>query len=148
MTSLFSAGKRTRTSGSRYNESFYSFLNTSGWPSVKRVRDFWEGWFTQYPEDKKAAVAARFRSLDDHPHISAFLELFTFAVLRRSGYELEVEPPVGDLALEFLTKGEPKSSSFYVECTATGRHRSQVGKEALAASRSMSLLSGSKSPAV
>lgn len=133
MTNLFSVVERTRVSGRRYNESSYSFLNTSAWPSVRRVREFWEGWFTEYPEDKRMALAARFRSLDDHAQLSAFLELFTFAVLRRSGYELQVEPPAGDLALEFLTKGEAGHPSFYVECTATGRHKSQVGEDALEA---------------
>jgi len=133
MTHLFSIDERTRISGSRYNESKYSFLDTSSWPSIERVRHFWESWFEQYPEDKKSALAARFRSRDDHPHLSAFLELFVFAFLQRSGYELAVDPPSGGLALDFLAYNKSKEPLFYVECTATGRHRSQLGADALEA---------------
>lgn len=133
MSTLFSSVERTRMTGSRYNESHYPFLNTSAWPSVERVRNFWEQWFAAYPEEKKTALAARFRSSDDHPHVSALLELFMFAVLKQSGYELEVEPPVGDLALEFLTAERPPTTSFYVECTATGRRQLDVGLDALEA---------------
>lgn len=131
MTTLFGEGPRTRMTGRRYSEPACSFLNTSAWPSVERVRGFWEHWFQEYPEDKQVALAARFRSSDDHPHLSALLELFTYAALRRSGYQLQVEPPIGDLALDFLIIADPTHQSFYVECTATGRQKVEVGADAL-----------------
>lgn len=110
-------------SGGRYNEPSYSFLDSSGWPSVGHVREFWEGWFAQYPDDKKAGLAARFQSYDDHPHLSAFLELFTFAVLKRADYDVEVEPQAGTPVLEFLAEAATGDPRFYVECTATGQAR-------------------------
>ncbi len=125
---LFSAGERTRISGARYNEPHYSFLDTSGWPSVERVREFWEQWFSQYPEDRKAAMAGRFQAHDDHTHLSAFLELFTFAVLRRTGFDVEVEIPIGSHAIDFHAArvGGP---TFYAECTATGRRAAQASAD-------------------
>jgi hypothetical protein len=122
---LFSTGERTRTGGSRYNESSYSFLDTSGWPSVERVRDFWEGWFCWYADDRKAALAGRFQAHDDHTHLSAFLELFTFAALKQVGFEVEVEVPVGSLAVDFRAT-KPTGPTFYAECTATGRRAAQA----------------------
>ena len=129
MTQLFSSGPRARASGGRYNEPNYSFLDSSAWPSVDRVREFWEGWFAQYPDDKKAGLAARFRSFDDHPHLSAFLELFTFAVLKRGGYDLEVEPPAGTRALEFLASKATGDLAYYVECTTTGQRASEASAD-------------------
>ncbi len=129
MTKLFDSGPRTRASGRRYNEPIYSFLNSSAWRSVERVREFWEGWFAQYPDDKKEGLAARFQSYDDHPHLSAFLELFTFAVLKRADYNVEVEPPAGARALEFLATEARGDLKFYVECTATGQPRADASAD-------------------
>lgn len=107
----------------------YSFLDRSTWPSVGRLREFWEGWFSQYPQSKQRALAARIKSLDNHFHLSAVHELLMFAILRQLGYELEVEPPVGDRALEFLASGN--DARFYVECTVTGS--ASPGRDALEA---------------
>lgn len=130
MTQLFDTGERTRTTSRKYNEPMYSFLNTSAWPSVERVRQFWEGWFAQYDDGKKPGLAARFRSYDDHPHLSAFLELFTFAVLKGAGYEVEIEPPAGSRALEFLASMKERDLKLYAECTATGRRVAEAGADA------------------
>jgi len=121
---LFDERTRSRTSPRRYNEPMYSFLSTSGWPSIERVRDFWENWFRQYPDEKKAGLAARFRS-HDHGHLSAMLELFTFAALKQSGCDLLVEPKAGDRSLEFLAS-RPGHSDFLVECTVTGQRASEA----------------------
>jgi hypothetical protein len=129
MVQLFGSGPRDRNSGSRYNEPTYAFLDSSAWPSVRRVREFWEGWFEQYPDDKKGSLAARFQSYRNHPHLSAFLELFTFAVLKRAGYDLEVEPPAGTRALEFLAEAATGDPRFYVECTATGQARADASTD-------------------
>jgi len=128
-TRLFSSGARTRTSSRRYNEPTYSFLNTSGWPSVARVREFWEGWFAHYDEDKKPALAARFQSANNHILLSAFLELFTFAVLRRAEYSVQIDPPAGTRTLDFLASSG-HGPTFYAECTATGRRVAEVGEDA------------------
>jgi len=65
MTLLFSPSQRARTTSKRYNEPMYAFLDASAWPSVGRVREFWEGWFSQYDDVKKPAkdLIARFGSL-------------------------------------------------------------------------------------
>jgi hypothetical protein len=99
----------------------YSFLNTSAWPSVERVRQFWEGWFAQYDDNKRPGLAARFQSYDHHTHLSAFLELFAFAILKRAGCHVEIEPSIGSLALDLLASMDARDLTFYTECTATGR---------------------------
>jgi len=129
MTTLFTQGERTRKTSHRYNESNYSFLDSSGWKSVSRVRDFWEGWFALYDEDKKHAVARRFQSADNHTHLSAFVELLTFAVLKHGNYQIVCEPPIGELALDFHAARDDVPS-FYAECTATGRPVSKVSVDA------------------
>jgi hypothetical protein len=130
MTRLFSSGERTRITSRRYNEAVYSFLDTSAWPSVDRVREFWDAWFSQYDNVKKPGLAARFQSYDNHQHLSAFLELFTFAVLRRSGFDIEIEPRVGKRALEFFASMNERDLKFYVECTATGQRAAQASADA------------------
>ncbi|MCH7577799.1 MAG: hypothetical protein IH822_08385, partial [Chloroflexi bacterium] len=120
MMRLFSSYERTRTSSRRYNEPIYSFLDASAWPSIARIREFWEGWFSQYDEDKKPALAGRFQSADNHNLLSAFLELFTFAVLKRTGYSSQIDVPVGTRTLDFLASSSD-GPTFYAECTATGR---------------------------
>jgi len=130
MTRLFSSGERTRTVSRRYNEPMYPFLDRSAWPSVGRVRQFWESWFSQYDGAKKPGLAARFQSYDNHPHLSAFLELFTFAVLKHSGYEIEIEPPAGSRALEFFASMNERDLKFYVECTATGQRAAEASADA------------------
>jgi hypothetical protein len=129
LTTLFSSVARSRSSGGRYNEPIYSFLDSSARPSVASIREFWESWFAQYPDDKKAALAARFQSYDNHPHLSAFLELFTFAVLKHAGYDLEVEPSAGTRALEFFASMATGDLKYYVECTTTGQRASDASAD-------------------
>ena len=133
MTRLFNSGQRTLTTSRTYNEPMYKFLDTSAWPSVDRVREFWEGWFSLYDDAKKPGLAARFQSYDNHPHLSAFLELFTFVVLRRAGCQVEVEPSVGKWALEFLARMNQRDLQFYCECTATGQRAEEASADALEA---------------
>ncbi len=84
-----------------------------------RLRDYWTEWFEQYDGNKKDLVA-RFRSPIPHAHLSAFLELFTFAVPKRSAYGVAVAPAAKNHALDFLASRDT-GVSFYVECTATGQ---------------------------
>ena len=129
MMRLFSSGERTLSITRRYNEPMYSFLDASAWPSVERVREFWEGWFSQYVSVKRPDLAARFQSRDNHQHLSAFLELITFAILGRAGFEIEIEPSVGKFALEFLATMNERKLKFYCECTATGQRAEEAGAD-------------------
>lgn len=108
----------------------YAFLNTSAWPSVEQVRQFWEGWFAKYEDNKKPRLAARFRSRNDHTHLSAFLELFAFALLKRAGYDVESDPPVGSRHLEFLASMSARGLTFYTECTAVARKKKEASADA------------------
>lgn len=116
---LFDSYERTRIASQRHGEGTYGFLNSSAWPSMERLRDYWEEWFQQYDGDKKD-LAARFGSRIQHAYLSAFVELFTFAILKRSAYDVAVAPAAKKYALDFLVSRDD-GLSFYVECTATGQ---------------------------
>ncbi len=118
-TRLFDSYERTRIASRRHGEGTYGFLNSSAWPSMERLRDYWEEWFAQYEGDKKD-LAARFGSPIEHAYLSAFVELFTFAILKRSAYDVAVAPAAKNYALDFLASRD-NGVSFYVECTATGQ---------------------------
>jgi hypothetical protein len=121
---LFDSGERTRIAVRRHNEGSYAFLNSCAWPSIARVRAYWEAWFTEYDGDRKD-LASRFRSPMKHPHLSAFLELFTFACLKRANCEVRVAPKLAQYSLDFLASNRNSGLSFYAECTATGTSREE-----------------------
>src|SRR5581483_9134664 len=73
--------------------------------------------------------AARIQSRTNHPHTSAFWELWTFAILAQAGFAIEVEPPAGRYALDYLTHLD--AVSFYVECTAIGQDAALAGSARL-----------------
>src|SRR5215213_9614191 len=94
MESLFSSYERTRLTSRDIDEPKYHFLDTSAWPSVQRVREFWQGWFDLIPSGpKKVALAKGIQDRDDHKHLSHTAELFFFAALNRGGWGPELEPP-------------------------------------------------------
>jgi hypothetical protein len=133
MDSLFSASPVREYRVRRYSESVYHFLDVSAWPSFNRLRTQWDRWFAQYPENKRAALASRFQSPIEHQHLSAAMELFTFGVLRQCGFEVEVEPQIGNYLLEFLATAGPNGAECYVECTVTGQSKTEASSDALEA---------------
>ena len=126
-TRLFDSYERTRITPRRHGEGTYGFLNSSAWPSMERLRDYREGWFEQYDGDRKD-LATRFGSPIKHAHLSAFLELFTFAVLKRSACAVAVAPAARNYNLDFLASRDT-GVSLYVECTATGQSAADVAAD-------------------
>jgi hypothetical protein len=108
---------RTRTRSRLYNEPKYTFLDTSGLGWVIRLRDFWEAWFKRYPQEHRAKLAGSFKSPNDHVHVSALTELFSFAALSQAGLDVEVQHPQGRFNLDLASASPP----LFVECTVTGQ---------------------------
>jgi hypothetical protein len=99
-------------------EPLFAYLNRSSRPSMTRVRELLEGWFSRYPQDSQSELRTRFRSLDDIQHRGAFFELYMHALLSHLGYHVEAHPiiPAASTRPEFLVyKGSVPI--FYLEAT-------------------------------
>lgn len=71
-------------------EGPFHYLNLTARPKAGPVRDLIEAWVQEYPADRRARIRGELR--DDDKFHDAFFELFTHALLRKVGYEVEVEP--------------------------------------------------------
>lgn len=101
-----------------HTEPLFGYLNRSARPSMARIRELLEGWFSRCPQESQAELRTRFRSSDDIHHRGAFFELYMHALLLRLGYHVEAHPiiPTAPTHPEFLVckEGTPM---FYLEAT-------------------------------
>jgi len=63
-------------------------------PPLFAAREEILSWLEEAPEPFKTQWKSRLTSPDDHPHLSARLELFLHHYLRSSGWQLEIEPSI------------------------------------------------------
>jgi hypothetical protein len=112
---LFDDCQRTDASPARDIEPSFNFLNRSAGAFWDNVRSELERWYAEYP-DASCDLRSRFQDSDEHQHLAAWWELYTYTVFRRLGYEVEVHPPMSASTKnpDFLISRE--STSFYVEC--------------------------------
>ncbi len=115
---LFDQVARADRRPRRQNESSFDYMNTSARPGIGAIRNLLEKWFDQLPEAAKADIRGRFRDRDDVQHKSSFYELFWYALLRCSGYDVEIHPTVANVSAnpDFLA-GRNGVSQFYLEAT-------------------------------
>lgn len=101
-----------------HSEPLFSYLNRSARPSMTRVRELMENWFSRYPQDGQYELRARFRSPDDIQHKGAFFELYMHALLSHLGYRVEAHPAIllSSTHPEFLVHKEGVPI-FYLEAT-------------------------------
>jgi len=102
----------------RHTEPLLDYLNRSARPSMERIRNILEEWFSRYPSGGRDELRTRFRSSDDMGHQSAFFELYVHELLLKLGYFVENHPNVPDRKThpEFLIfHGE--NPIFYLEAT-------------------------------
>lgn len=101
-----------------HTEPLYEYLNRSARPSMNRVRDLLEGWFSNLPSDAKNEIKSRFRSSDDIQHQSAFFEIYLHALFSKLGFQIEIHPEIPGQTThpEFLVLKEEKPV-FYIEAT-------------------------------
>lgn len=101
-----------------HTEPLYEYLNCSARPSMERVRNLLEDWFSNYPSDAQNELRTRFRASDDIQHRSAFFEIYLHALLSKLGFHIEIHPeiPGQPTRPEFLVlrEGNP---IFYLEAT-------------------------------
>jgi hypothetical protein len=101
----------------RPTEDRYEYVSESRRPEIARARALLDAWFSEYPADAQASLAARFRGGE---FIPAFFELYVFTLLRLQGYRPVVLEPAPhraaraapDFAIEL-----PDGRTCYVEAT-------------------------------
>jgi len=90
-TSLFDPARvSTDRRPARETEDRYEYLSWSGRPEIAAVRTCLEGWFTDYPDEAKAMLAARFQGEE---LTAALFELYVFTLLKTQGHFPEVIEP-------------------------------------------------------
>jgi hypothetical protein len=113
-----------------HTEPHFNYLNRSARPSMIRIRQRLKSWFREYPSQTQAELEARFRSLDDIQHRSAFFELYLHALLIQLDFQIRVHPeiPESDTHPEFLVfrVGKP---IFYLEATFSRQGPAQVKRD-------------------
>ena len=105
-----------------HTEPLYEYLNRSARPSMERVRDLLEGWFSYLPSDAKNEIRSRFRSSDDIQHQSAFFEIYLHALFSKLGFQIEIHPEIPGQTThpEFLVSKEEKPVSYIEATLASG----------------------------
>ena len=113
---LFSDDERTFTGPRPYAEPSYEYLDRSARPEAAAIRQTVSSWYRKYPEDGKADLTSRFKSLDDLQHKSAAFELYLHEIFRRLGCSLVVHPKTGSARAtrpDFLV--DSGFTKFYLE---------------------------------
>jgi len=95
---LFDHIERTYKNPALHTENLFSFYNRSASPGAEKVRELFENWFNQYPDEKKRIFAKKIRQ-DFYP---SFFELFTYSLLRMCFEDVVVEPGIGNKTPDFF----------------------------------------------
>ena len=103
------------------NEKIHEFLEREGRPEAAPIRDWIEHWYDQLPSNKQRDIRGRMRSGDDLQFTTAYFELQMFAMLKRMGCDITVEPRLADGRYnpDFLARRDDEA--FYVEATVCGQ---------------------------
>jgi len=115
---LFDEMARDYIGPALYAEPMFDYLNRCARLECKRIRNLLEQWFRNFPSESQDELRARFRSKDDRQHLAAFFELYLHELLSKSGFSVEIHPPVSNKAthpdFKILKDGKPL---FYLEAT-------------------------------
>lgn len=114
---LFSNVERTDLRGSDYGENPYRYLNVSGRPMARRIREFLSAAFAHYPTDAQLDIKRRLMANRPDAHLAALLELVVFAFLKRQGHDVEVHPAVAGTSARPDFGVRTASGTILVECT-------------------------------
>jgi len=113
---LFSDIVRTKFDTAKYSEPYFSYLDQSARLEANKVRELLEIWFQGYPDDGKLEFKSRFCSPKNLSFLSAFFELYLYALLTKLGYRVKDHPLIKgtDKRPDFLAERE-EEPSFYLE---------------------------------
>lgn len=116
---LFSQGRRTDPSPSRYGEDSFSFLDRVDQKFWQRIRSELERWFAEYPADDAGDLRARFRDKDPAQHFGSWWELYLHRLFSQLQFEVAVHPKLEGVSgrPDFRISGP--DGSFLVEAAAT-----------------------------
>lgn len=109
------AGQRPR----RYGEPIYAYYRDSERAGVVAIRDLFEEWFREIPQNEQLDLQQRFRSPIERHHRSAMFELFLHHFLLRCGFQVEFHPDVPGVTRhpDFLVSRDEREL-FYLEAIA------------------------------
>lgn len=118
---LFDHGiTRLKTDPARHVHDGFTYINESARPEMAAIRDLWESWFAEYPDDAKARLRERFRGSE---YDSAAFELYVHALLLAHGYSVTVHAPDPGASTEPLPDfGVTLSDGTVVDVEACGVH--------------------------
>lgn len=125
---LFDDIDRTYLRPAAHVDTNYTYLNRSGRPAARKVREQLESWWARYPEEHRAEHRRRFET----HFASAFYELLLHELMLKLGYELEIHPelPGTDKRPDFLVSGADQR--FYLEAVVSSEgSQEREAKEAL-----------------
>jgi hypothetical protein len=114
-------------------EAQFAYLNRSGRPEAKRVREKIDAWFTSYPETHRDGLISRFRATIDDQHRSAFFELVLYQVLLVRGCKvIAIEPKLEhtDKSPDFLVENARKERVYVEAVQASGLSSQDVAAQA------------------
>lgn len=119
MSTVFET-KPVRRGPSTGKEKTHEFFEREGRPEAAPIRHWIEHWYDQLPADKQPDIRGRMRSGDDDQFTTAYFELQMFAMLKRMGYDITVEPRLADgrYTPDFLARRGDEA--FYLEATVCG----------------------------
>jgi hypothetical protein len=115
---LFDDIERTNLEPKWHSESTYEYLNLSARKPIRRVRFLLEEWFSKYPINYKKELKTRLSSQNDLTYLSAFFELFIYALFSKLGYEIDIHPDIPGESThpDFLVLKQEKPL-FFLEAT-------------------------------
>jgi len=130
--SLFDSIDRVDTGPAKHSEPSFEYLNRSGRPGAREVRNLLDKWFDRFPDDAKAEIRARFGSSDDHQHFSAFFELYLHEFLLSLGFAVQFHPslPKAKTTHPDYLAWKSGKKLFYLEATIAGMSREEAAAKA------------------
>lgn len=130
--SLFDQLVRDYYGPALYAEPAFAYLNRSARPSVQKIRDALEDWFSRYSDQYRRDIEGRFRSTDDWQHRAAFFELFLHELLLRLGCRVEIHPTVEGVSTrpDFLAECLDGNRFFLEAVLATDESRDETAARA------------------
>jgi hypothetical protein len=100
---LFDEIKEPYSLPKRHSEGSWTYLNRTTSDGFDYVRHILQQWFDEYEATpkKKELLQQQFRSHESERHLDAFFELYLHRMLKRIGFEVNIEPKIGERYPDF-----------------------------------------------